>query len=246
MTTSETERRLSELKYQGRDWDKKFYKTEVYSGELIKTYLDELKIVDSEGRKNMEESILSAAMYYETTKRSHISNYRPKGYSERTLKATIKPIENLKKQLIKLSDSDGFTHTLWAAGTLINEGKYPPEAIRYIEAMSWPEGDKRRFDWKGFLSFLDFYKLACEQALSDGIGKNAAHKSYPLETWIHNLRSNWESYSPILLSAGKYHEGVGYNSDAIHIMKKIMEPLDDTVAIQSIANKLTELNKKTQ
>lgn len=236
----------SHLKYQGTEFDLEFYRHNVYSEPLLNTFLNELKISDDTGRKDMAESILRAAMYYELTMRSHIRSYRSKGHYERSIKATLKPAEALKKQLGKLTDTGpmGFASILHAVEDLVSEGSYPPEAGRYINALYWREGDKNKFDWKGLQSFLEFYQSACKTALKKHVPTNAAHKGYPLETWLFNLRSNWKLCSPIPFTAGRYYERVGYNSEAIHILKKIMGPLDSSVTLQAIANKLMEMNRK--
>lgn len=246
MDNDEVRKKLAELKYQGDGWGEEFYKPNVYSEEFLDEILKELKIYSDDGRAEMEGSIISAAMHYETIKKSHIISYRSVGRYARNLEATLKPTENFKHHLSNIYDDGGIAGVspiLDAVRELIAEGEYPPQAARYINALYWLEGDKNKFDWKGFVSFLDFYQSACERALEKPMSKNAAHKSKPLEQWISNLAINWKNHSPIPFIAGKYHEGIGYNSDAIHIMKKIMEPLDRSVTLQAIANKLTEVNK---
>jgi len=246
MKRDEKTQKLSELKYHGSDWDKEFYKSNVYSETLIEEYLNDLKIIDSDSRKEMEDSILRAAMYYEMIKRSHISNYSSRGQAERKVKAVLKPTEKLMKQLIKLYDEGGVGKgsIIFAARDLISENKYPTRAHKYIDAMLRNGENSNMVDYEGFTAFLEFFKTACERALENGVGKNVAHKGAPIEAWISNLDHDWKTYSPIPLTAGKYHEDIGYNSEAVHIMKKIMDPLDETVTIQTIANKLIEITRK--
>jgi len=238
-------KQLSDLKYTGRDWGREFYEEKLYSISLIDEYLGLLNIESREGRLDMKDSIVRAAMYYESIKHSHIEHYKPKGSEERKIKALIKPIENLRKQINNLYDGSliNFTPIVQSAEKIIQEDSCPEGAEKIIKSMFWTEKGGNTFQPQAILYFLDFYKQCCEEALSKGISKNCAHKGYALEMWVCNLKHSWVTYSPIPFNAGKYYEGVGYNSEAIHIMKKIMEPLDASITVQSIANKLIEENK---
>ncbi len=246
MGDEEVRQQLAKLKYQGRDWGEDFYKPNVYSEAFLNEVLNDLRIFSELGRAEMEKSIIHAAMYYEHTKRSHLQNYRPQGFYQRKLNATLKPAQQLHKKLTELDDggSIGVWPILDAVKELVAEGNYPRQAGRYINAMLERDGDEDRYDWRGFLSFLGFYCDVTERAMEKPVGKNAAHKSFPIETWLRNLSHAWQTHSPMPFTAGKYHQGIGYNSEAIQIMKKIMEPLDDSVTLQFIANKLTEFIRK--
>lgn len=244
----ETEKKLAKLKYQGTDWDRDFYRAHVYSTEQLDGYLRALKIESNEGRASMTDSLLGAAMYYEVAKRSHITSYSPPGHYIRNLKSTPKPTEQLKTKLEKISE-DGLmavSEMTFAAGKLIDAREYPEEARRFIDAFCQRSSDGVDWDWGGFVAFLDFYKTMCERALETATFNIAAHKTFPLQTWLQNLDHSWKQYSAVPFSAGKYHEGIGYNSDAVHILKAIMEPLDDSVSLQAIANKLIEINRQTR
>jgi len=238
---------LEQLKYQGRNWDKDFYKTNVYSESLINEYLDDLKIETKEGRERMENSILYAAMYYEAVKKSHIQSYAPAGEIERELRALAKPLEKLIQKLENMNVL-GKTGVIRSYREILSESEPSRGELQFANALFWGNLNGGTINPDGLINFLKNYQKATSRALEKEIGfVNAAHKSYPLETWLLNLNNCWKQYSPIPFNAGKYYKEVGgYNSEALHILKKIMEPLDNSITIQAIATKLIEANSQKE
>jgi hypothetical protein len=234
---------LEALKYQGREWDKEFYKKYVYSDKLLSGYLENLKIDTEEGQEKMADSILNAAMHYESAKRSHIESYASSGQIERDIRALDKPLEKLIKKLEEMN-SLGHHDILKSYRNIASTREISNRELYFSNALFCNEPSSNKINPYGFLDFLKTYRESCNRALQKDVSKNAAHKSFPLETWLLNLNHDWALYSPIPLIAGKYHEGIGYNSDAIHILKDIMSPLDSSIAIHTIANKLIEINEK--
>lgn len=223
-----------------------FYREEVYGEGLLEQYVDLLGIQDSDHRADMKDHIVMGAMGYERTKISFVQSREPKSWYVDNLKKTKNLAEKLQEQLYKNLGGEGLVVSalLMEMGEMMKEGEYSKFAEAPLSAMMGWDGPKFSLRWESYPQLLEFYITACDRILEDDRLLTPSNRSSALLRWLNPIHYTWKQYSDIPLTQGEYFKEVGgYNSEAIHILLKIMEPLDAGVTATAIAEQLKKMNK---
>lgn len=87
---------------------------------------------------------------------------------------------------------------------------------------------------QNILSFLECITECSKRELANE-SEPLTKKDTALSFWLTELEKSWIEFSPIPFTVGHYEEGIGYNSEALHILHMIMKPLDSKLPMESIA-----------
>lgn len=92
--------------------------------------------------------------------------------------------------------------------------------------------------------FFDALINATEQSETLYNEGSPIKKNDPFPAWLSRMHRVFDKYSDLPFSQGKYYSGIGYVSETLEILYKIIAPLDPSITRQKLANKLKIYNAK--
>lgn len=218
-----------------------------YTEDFILGCLDDLQINDDVSRKEMGEAILNCGKQY-IIWRNISDGYRPERELKSKLKKIIRPTKKLKENLNDFLEDNpwDYSHIHNAAIKLrphFNGKNKPTEKL--LDGFV----DSRDHDFRDYLTalldFVDFFEAALMLAEKEVVPSNNIKGVKAVEDWLKKIKPFWHKYSPIEFIAGThYPKPVGYNSDAVIILSKLMRQMDSEVEKTTIGNTLDRINKE--
>ncbi len=212
---------------------------DIYSEELLEEILHDLEISSHDGRRDMRVAILNAAMVYLQKKEEFETNYQAPKTAKRNLDAVIKPTELLISKLQSINNA-GYYRISQELNKICEKKENP-----FYKIFVWRDFNKLKIYSDELIEFLDDLSLACGQ-ISETELVHSTKKDMPIIGWFEQIFSVWKKHSDVYLTRGMHKEEKEYDTKAICILEKIMQPLDPTVTRGRLGNKLQEYRKNFQ
>ena len=233
-----SKRGKSALKRSKRDIFDREYFRQFYGTEFFEELAKELKISDSEIRNKLEDSVLSAAVYYEQTKES-IERAEPQHLEKKTIKVFSGSIKKSNTAFKELQKTGLCIHKLFQGmADATKQETYDSRAIAMLETFA-NKGTISPSVLESFFDLLyDASLIAAEKEL-----KIKRNRSEALNDWLANIDYFWITYcnDVIPFTAGRYSVSDSeQKSEAVLIFKRIINVIDPVITLAQ----MTEAVKK--
>ena len=215
---------------------------EVYSAEFFEELANDLAIADPDQQYTLIQEVCYAAYLYDDLKRPFDKELYTKAYQAEQ----IRKFRTASKKMLEALDE--FINFYGAGASRLLEEEWKKllshndlENNRFKKALysEHPQDLGRKY-YNDFRQFIEVLHQSSENIKEEDLGEKyyLDSTSYRMKKWLGSIANAWLAHSAIPLTAGHYHEGIGYNSEALHILMKIMEPLDKSVTPQAMATAL--------
>lgn len=215
-----------------------------YSDDFLEECLDDLKIDDAFHRATMKDVLYKAGTSYILFDNMR-KKYLPKKEIQDRYKAINKPLKQLKEKWLELWEENIFDFSILYDGayTEFSKNVNQYQNNKLINDFVSCYNNKFFEKFSEFLEFIIFLDNA-NNALAENIRGSSIKGTHPEENWLRNVKPYWEKYSPIAFIAGAHYPApIGYNSEAVLILNKLMQQMDNTVEKKTIGNTLDRINK---
>lgn len=211
-----------------------------YPNLLLEEIFKDLKITDNQKKVVMKDAILNAASAFEMGKHNYLSWYKTSSEIKSLMKDLYQSTESAANTYKKILSH--ITYRMHLMSHLIKEFDVNNQ-IGF--PMVQKSGDKTNVYEQPALDFLDFLAKASKSAAINPKDINpATSPSYAMDRWIDEIYKGWKDCSSIPFTAGKPYARIGYNSQAIITLRKIMLPLDRVVTKEMISTALRKAQNK--
>ena len=218
----------------------------IYTSELFDTLAPYLGISSESKRDKFEKTALGAAGVYEMAKNSQ-SLKVPQHKEVAAMKSVARAANKLNSNItdaLKLS----FLNSI-RLGNGIREIKHrdindaSPEFKKILRMLSNSGDGEGSVNMGLVLEFLNFFEHAAQASADDKKIRNTASKNTAVESWLYSLQFSWAEFSDLAFSPGRFHskeggEEGGYENYTLHVLTKLMDPLDRNVKRPQIESSL--------
>lgn len=211
-----------------------------YPAKVLDNIFKELKISDVSKQITMKDAIFEAASAFEMGKHNYLTWYKTSGEIKTLMGDLHKTTANGAKVYKEILSHP--TYRMHLMSHLIKEFRENNNTgLPFISK----DGESLQVYDFAALQFLEFLSKSSKTAMQSSKDINpATSPSYAMDKWLKAIHKGWKDCSPVKFITGKPYAKIGYNSQAILTLVKIMRPLDPVVTKEMISTALRKVQEK--
>lgn len=221
----------------------------LYPKALLDDLAKELGIQSEEARSRFEDTVLFAAGVYKVTKNS-LRRKAPRHRETKALEKIAKKAEELNEAILEAQQTGLAYPRLFACGLpkakAAAVSSSSPEFRQILQILIRGNIEHMSMSPRAIQEIVEFLRHAAETAAQDESSVYFTHKNFPVEQWLRLFGCSWNEFTNLTFTVGRYYSKIGYKNKTLHILEKLLKPLDAKVTCEQVASALRKVAKETR